>query len=224
MAPFKHPIKGMIQVFITTVWGWLEHLGGAGLILLAFVDNSPLPMPGGMDALTVVLSAHEKRWWWYYGMMATIGGILGGYMMFSVARKGGKEGLEKKLNQKKLDWARKKFEKYGFWSVFVPALLPPPVPYSPFPIVAGGLDYSARKFLVAVGTARAIRYFALAYLGSIYSRQIFGFFHQYYQPMLWTLVALAVAGGIAGGLYAWKRRKQGKPILPDTGDHHVKAA
>ncbi|HEY6348864.1 MAG TPA: VTT domain-containing protein [Candidatus Angelobacter sp.] len=214
----------MIQAIAITIWGWLEHMGGIGLILLGFVDNSPLPLPGGMDALTVILAANQKHWWWYYAIMATIGGVLGGYMTFSVARKGGKEGLKKKLTRKKAAWARKTFEKYGFWSVFVPALLPPPVPYSPFLIVAGGLDYSRRKFLLAVGTARTIRYFALAYLGSSYSRQIFGFFHQYYKPMLWTLSALAVAGGVAAGLYAWKRRREGKPILPDAGEQRVKAA
>lgn len=214
----------MVQAIAIAVWSWLQRLGGIGLILLGFVDNSPLPVPGGMDALTVILAANQKQWWWYYAIMATIGGVLGGYMTFSVARKGGKEGLDKKLSRKKAAWARKKFEKYGFWSVFVPALLPPPVPYSPFLIVAGGLDYSPRKFLIAVTTARMIRYFTLAYLGSIYSRQIFAFFHQYYKPMLWTLLALAAAGGIAAGIYALKRRKQEKPIPPDAGEQRMKAA
>src|SRR5215469_17463708 len=123
-------MKCMVQVIATTVWGWLEHLGGIGLILLGFVDNSPLPLPGGMDALTVILAAGQKRWWWYYAIMATIGGILGAYITFSIARKGGKEGLEKKLSAKKAARARKMFEKYGFWSLFLPGLLPPPVPYS----------------------------------------------------------------------------------------------
>lgn len=214
----------MVQVIAGTVWGWLERLGGIGLVLLGFVDNSPLPMPGGMDALTVVLAAHQKQWWWYYATMATIGGVLGGYTTYALAHKGGKEGLEKKLPAKKLVWAQKHFERFGFWSLFVPGLLPPPVPYSPFLIVAGGLDYSPRRFLVAVGIARAIRYSALAYLGSIYSRQIFGFFHQYYQPVLWSLLAIAASGGIAAAIYIWKRKKEGKPILADTDETHVKAA
>lgn len=214
----------MIQALVATVWGWLEHLGGVGLILLGFVDNSPLPLPGGMDALTVILAAHQKRWWWYYALMATIGGILGGFVTFALARRGGKEELEKKLPAKKTKRARAIFEKYGFWSLFVPGLLPPPVPYSPFLIVAGGLDYSTQKFLVAVGTARAIRYFALAYLGSSYSRQIFSFFENYYKPILWTLLALVLVAGIAGGIYAWKKRKDGNPAPNDTGDRHVKAA
>lgn len=209
----------MVEVFAASVWAWLERLGGIGLILLGFVDNSPLPVPGGMDALTVILAAHQKQWWWYYAIMATVGAILGGYTTYALARKGGKDGLEKKLV-----WAQKHFERFGFWSLFVPALLPPPVPFSPFLIVAGGLDYSPRWFLAAVGIARTIRYFALAYLGSIYSKQIFGFFHEYYKPVLWSLLALAVLGGIAAAVYIWKRKKEGKPILPDTNEQHMKAA
>src|SRR5438105_3218603 len=56
-----------------TLWIWLERLGGAGLILLGLADNSVVPLPGSMDALTVILSAHEKTWWPYYAAMATIG-------------------------------------------------------------------------------------------------------------------------------------------------------
>jgi len=98
----------------------------------------------------------------------------------------------------------------------VPALLPPPVPYSPFLIVAGALKYPKRYFLVAVGLARAIRYGLLAWLGSMYSKQIFGFFHHYYRPMLWLVIAIAVTGGVVALFWTWKRKRQGKSVIPDA--------
>jgi len=207
-----------------TVWGWLERLGGIGLILLGLVDNSPVPVPGGMDALTIILSAHHKDWWGYYAIMATIGAVVGGYMTYALARKGGKEGLPKKLPKKKAEQVHKTFEKYGFWSLFVPALLPPPVPFSPFLIAAGALNYSPRRFLLALGTARGIRYCALAYLGSSYSRQIFGFSQEYYKPILWTLLTFAVIGIIAAAIYFWKRKRVVKPVLSDTKNRPAKVA
>jgi membrane protein YqaA with SNARE-associated domain len=212
-------------ILLITVWAWLERLGGIGLILLGFVDNSPIPVPGSMDALTIILSAHQKEWWWYYALMATIGGVVGAYAAYALGYEGGKEGLEKKLPKQKAKKLYGTFNKYGFWSLFVPALLPPPVPFSPFPITAGALKYPLQKFLLAVGVARSIRYTALAYLGSTYSRQIFRFFHKYYEPMLWTVVGLAVIGGVAGGLYVWKRKKEGKPLLSNrTKNQPMKAA
>jgi len=201
---------------------WMERLGGLGLILLGFADNSLLPLPGSMDALTIVLSAHQKSWWPYYATMATIGGIVGGYATYALGAKG-ENAIDKKLPKKK-ETIYRIFNRYGFWSLFVPALLPPPVPYSPFLLVAGALKYSRRNFFIAVGTGRAIRYFLLAWLGSTYHRQIFHFFHLYYRPILWTLVGLGVAGGIAAVWWTWKRKREGKPVVPDPKEPRTHTA
>lgn len=207
-----------------TLGAWLERLGGLGLILLGFADNSVVPMPGSMDALTIVLSAHQKTWWPYYAIMATVGGVVGGYTTYALGAKGGEAAIEKKLPKKKAERIYKIFNKYGFWSLFVPALLPPPVPYSPFLLVAGALKYSRRNFFIAVTTARAIRYSLLAWLGSIYSKQIFGFFHHYYKPAFWTLLILAIIGGIAAGFWTWKRKREGKPVIPDSKGPRTRTA
>jgi len=200
-------------VLYLSLGAWLERLGGLGLILLGFADNSLIPMPGSMDALTIILSAHQKGWWAYYAAMATVGAILGGYATYALGVKSTEAALEKRLPKAKAERFYRLFNKYGFWSLFVPALLPPPVPYSPFLLVAGALKYSKRNFLIAVGTARALRYFLLAWLGSKYSQQIFGFFSRYYQPILWTVVALAVIGGLAALGWIWKRKREHKPVI-----------
>ncbi|HZE23596.1 MAG TPA: VTT domain-containing protein [Blattabacteriaceae bacterium] len=215
----------IVPLFILLSLGsWLERLGGVGLILLGLADNSVVPMPGSMDALTIVLSAHQKSWWPYYAVMATIGGIVGAYVTYGLGFKSGEQALEKKLPKKKAERIYKLFKRYGFWSLFVPGLLPPPVPYSPFLIVAGALKYPKRYFLVAVGVARAIRYGLLAWLGSIYSKQIFGFFQHYYRPMLWTVVTLAVIGGVGALYWWWKRRREGKPVIPDAKEPSTRTA
>jgi membrane protein YqaA with SNARE-associated domain len=211
-------------VIFLSIGAWLERLGGLGLVLLGFADNSVIPMPGGMDALTVVLSARQQTWWPYYAAMATLGGVLGGYASYTLGAKSSEAALEKKLPKKKAETIYKLFNKYGFWSLFVPALLPPPMPFSPFLLVAGALKYSKRDFLIAVGTARAIRYGLLAWLGSKYSTQILGFFQQYYQPILWTVVGVAVAAGMAATFWTWKRKREGKPVIPDANEPRTRTA
>lgn len=207
-----------------SLWSWLERLGGVGLILLGFADNSPVPLPGSMDALVIILSAHQRHWWWYYAIMAILGSLLGGYMAYALGKESGKEALEKKIPKQKAERIYKKFEKHGFWTLFVPALLPPPMPYSPFLIAAGALKYPRTKLLCAVGLARTIRYGALAYLGSIYSKQIFGFFQKYYKPVLWIFIGLAVVGGVAALIWTRKRKREGKPVVPDVERKEPKAA
>src|SRR5436305_7851878 len=101
---------------LITWWSWLERLGGVGLILLGLADNSVVPMPGSMDALTMVLSAHQRGWWPYYAIMATTGGILGAYVTYGLGFKSGEHALEKKLPQKKAERIYKLFKRYGFGS------------------------------------------------------------------------------------------------------------
>lgn len=202
-------------ILYLSLWSWLERLGGVGLVLLGLADNSPIPLPGSMDALLIILAAHQKEWWWYYALMAIIGGVIGAYGAYVVGKKEGKQALEKKISRNKAEKIYKRFDKGGFWALFIAALLPPPVPFSPFPIAAGALNYSRRNLLLAIGAARTIRYTGLAFLARTYSKQIFGFFQDYYRPLLWILIGLAVVGGIAATIWIWQRKRKGKPVVPD---------
>ncbi len=201
-------------VFMTLhniVW----HLGGLALIPLGLADNSPIPIPGSMDALTIILSASHEDLWWYYAIMATIGAVIGGYLTYRLGVEGGKEALEKKISPKRAQKLYHIFERYGFWSVSIGALCPPPIPIVPFVLAAGAMQYPSRKFLAALALGRAVRYTAVAYLGSVYGRSIFHWVGLYYEPALYTLIALAAAGGLIG-LYFWRRNRNKSGSRPES--------
>src|SRR6266567_1049664 len=88
------------------VWPWVIRLGGPGLVLLGIADNSVVPLTGSMDVLTLWLAASLRDLWPYYAFMATAGAVLGGYVTYSLGRKGGKQAIEYKLNKNQ---ARKVF-------------------------------------------------------------------------------------------------------------------
>jgi membrane protein YqaA with SNARE-associated domain len=186
---------------------WLIHLGGPSLILLGLIDNSVIPLPGSTDVVTILLAAHRREPWIYYALMATIGSVLGGYITYRMARKGGKETLEKRFTQKKVKKVYAIFERWGFASVAIPALLPPPFPIVPMLLAAGAMQYPTRKFLTALSIGRGLRYIILAYLGYQYGRNIVKFFDQYYWPVLIVLIVFSAAGGLYG-LYEYKRRQK----------------
>ena len=190
---------------------WLIHLGGPGLILLGLLDNSIIPLPGSMDVITILLAAHRREPWVYYAFMATAGSVLGGYLTYRMARKGGKETLEKRFSKKKAARIYAIFEKWGFAAVAIPALLPPPFPIVAMLLAAGALQYPTRKFLAALAAGRAVRYSLLAYLGFHYGRHIVRLFSQYYKPTLALLIAFSVIAALYG-LFEYKRRqKAGQP-------------
>src|SRR6204780_3258698 len=177
---------------------WLIHLGGPSLILLGLVDNSVIPLPGSTDIVTILLAAHRREPWFYYTIMATAGALLGGYLTYRMARKGGKETLEKRFSQKKVKKVYAIFERWGFAAVAIPALLPPPFPIVAMLLAAGALQYPTKKFLAALATGRAVRYTILAYLGAHYGRSIVKFFSQYYMSTLVTLPPCSVIAALYG--------------------------
>jgi membrane protein YqaA with SNARE-associated domain len=195
---------------------WLIHLGGPSLILLGLIDNSVIPLPGSTDIVTILLAAHHREPWAYYAIMATAGALIGGYLTYRMARKGGKETLEKRFSKKKTAKVYAIFERWGFAAVAIPALLPPPFPIVPMLLAAGAMQYPTRKFLTALAVGRGIRFTILAYLGFHYGRHIVKFFSQYYWPVLGSLIAFSVLGGLYG-LFEYKRRQKNgapKPARP----------
>jgi membrane protein YqaA with SNARE-associated domain len=193
---------------------WLIHLGGPSLILLGLVDNSVIPLPGSTDIVIILLAAHHPSLWVYYTIMATAGGILGGDLTYRMARKGGKETLEKRFSQKKVKRVYAIFSRWGFAAVAISALLPPPFPIVPMLLAAGAMQYPTRKFLTALAVGRGIRFTILAYLGVRYGRHIVNFFARYYWDLLFVLIAFSVLGGLFG-LFQYKRgRKANGPEQP----------
>ncbi len=198
---------------------WLIHLGGPGLILLGLADNSLIPLPGSTDIVTILLAAHHRDMWVYYAIMATAGAVLGGYLTYRMARKGGKETLEKKFSQKKVRKVYAIFERWGFASVAIPAILPPPFPITPMLLAAGAMQYPTRKFLAALAVGRGIRFAILGYLGAYYGRHIVNLFAKYYWPILIVLIAFSVLGGLLA-LFEYKRVKNSTaPDIPRSKSH-----
>jgi membrane protein DedA with SNARE-associated domain len=141
--------------------------------------------------------------------MAVVGSVIGGYLTYRIGRKGGKEALEQRLSKRKLDRVNRAFEKFGFGTVFLPALMPPPVPLSPFLLGAGALNYPLKKYLVALTLARAIRFTAVAYLASVFGRRVFAFFAEHSTIVLVVFISALVVAAIALTIYL-VRRKRGK--------------
>jgi membrane protein YqaA with SNARE-associated domain len=179
---------------VLLVWSWLVRLGGPGLILIGIADNSVVPLTGSMDVLTIWLAAAHRNLWPYYALMATIGAVAGGYMTYALGRKGGKETIERKLKKDKAEKLLKRFDRWGFWSVTVGALLPPPFPLVPVLLAAGALQYSTKKFLAALTFGRSVRYCLVAGIGSLYAKPITAFFSRYYKPTALVLAGFAAIG------------------------------
>jgi membrane protein YqaA with SNARE-associated domain len=187
---------------------WIAQLGAVGLIPLGVLDASLVPIPGSMDVLTIVLAARDSKLWFYYAGMATLGSVIGALLTFRLAHKGGKETLKRKVSAARAERIIEIFSRWGFWSIFIAALLPPPVPMVPFVIAAGATQYSTQKFLVALTLGRVIRYTLLALLAARYGRQIIAFIAHPAHPSLYAAFGVAVIAGVITFVALSARKKK----------------
>ena len=142
-----------------SVWKWIHRLGGPGLILLGIADNTPfISAPAGsVDVFVILLSAHRHEWWAYYAFMATVGEVLGGYLTYRLAEKGGQQTLEKKVGKPRAEKIYKRFEKRGFMTVFTGVYPTAAVPFHSRPDGRRDHAVSAQEVLLRAdgGACRA---------------------------------------------------------------------
>jgi len=187
---------------------WLTHLGALGLFSVAVVDSSviPLPLPGSTDLLLLWLVAHSGNPW-LLASCAIAGSILGGYTTWHIGRRGGEAALRNYVPARLLGRVVLWVERHPLLAVFLPAVLPPPIPLLPFALASGALGVSRRRFLGVYGAARCLRYSFIAWLGVAYGRRIVrmwsGTLQRWSTPLLCVFVGL-LAVGIGFGI--WKIR------------------
>jgi membrane protein YqaA with SNARE-associated domain len=153
---------------------WLVHLGLPGLFAVAVVDSSPipLPLPGCTDLLLLWLTSHKSGNPMWLSLCAISGALVGGYLGWHLGRKGGEAALKNRVPARRLDQLHHWAKNNPLLAIFLPALLPPPVPLSPFVFAAGALGVPVNRFLIAFGLARTIRYSLVAWLGATYGRHV----------------------------------------------------
>jgi membrane protein YqaA with SNARE-associated domain len=142
----------------------LVAFGPVGVFLLAALDSAGIPLPAAMDALLILVSVKTPDRAWITACSATVGSLSGNLILFLAARSGGRrwaKGPDSDKPQKFRKW----FRRYGLVTVFVPALLPVPLPLKVFVVSAGVLRTGFAQFFTVILLARVIRYFGEAYLG-----------------------------------------------------------
>lgn len=203
----------MLHRLVELIQPFAASLGGPGLVLIAFLDSSFLSFPEVPDFLIVWLVVRHPARWLYYASMTTIGSVVGCYVLYLVARKGGEAMFRRRFHEGTFQRGLRTIRRYGVLAVIIPSILPPPAPFKIFVILAGVSGISPGRFLVATILGRGFRYTVEALLAYRYGEQAMRFINQNVaQISIWTAVAIAVAG-IA--IIVWRRRKgTGNPGPP----------
>ena len=203
-APAGAPHSHLIRIFL--------HFGILGLFLVSIVDSSfvPLPIPGITDVMIVLFAAQHTNVFLLVGT-ATAGSALGGYLSYVIAQKGGMEFLQKHIPKRIFCRVTGWMEHHAILAVALPAILPPPMPLSPFVLAAGALRMRFRTFITAFPLSRLLRHIIAATLGVLFGRQILHiwniFFQKYGTPVLIGIWVVILAGVGFALWRIWKTHK-----------------
>jgi membrane protein YqaA with SNARE-associated domain len=182
----------------------LVSWGPAGVFLLAIIDNTGVPMIGGVDAFVVLVAIVDPSQAYSSAVAAVAGSLIGGMILFLIARKGGEEYLHRYTSHGRGARLRAWFLEYGLLTVFVPALVPIPLPLKIFILSAGALEVPPLRFFIIFAAARVPRYLVFAWLGTRLGSQTWPYLRAHIPGLAMFSVALFVV--LYLGIKLWDAR------------------
>jgi membrane protein YqaA with SNARE-associated domain len=190
------------------------QFGLIGLFLVSCVDSSfvPLPIPGVTDMMIVIFAAGHANVILLV-LLATLGSAVGGLFSHSVGQAGGMSFLEKHIPPAILKRVTSWMESHAIISVALPAILPPPMPLSPFVLAAGAVHMSRKKFMTAFVLSRLARHSIAAWLGVHYGKAVLHFWARFSEKwgttiliVVWSVILLFV------GIAIWRLIKTSREL------------
>ena len=203
MKALIHKITGALG----QVSQYLISLGPFGLFAIAFLDSVMVPMPGGVDAVLLLLAAARPSGLLIYVAAATIGSTLGCVALYRLSQRAGKKALSK-FSESKQKRVKDLIDRYDVMSVLVASLLPPPFPFKLFVVSAGVFRLNLMRFTLAVAGGRTFRYLLLGYLAARYGDQAKELLTRYYPAIGITLAVLIVLFFVAKALMRQSGKNQ----------------
>jgi membrane protein YqaA with SNARE-associated domain len=165
--------------------------------------------------MIVVLAAQHANILLLVGA-ATFGSFLGGFFSYKVGQSGGMAFLEKHVPPRIFRRVTGWMESHAILSVALPAILPPPMPLSPFVLAAGALNMSRNKFLTTFTVSRFLRHALAAWLGIHYGPHVLRMWNMFTRkwgvPILitiWSIILISVGFGFYK-LYRTSRAVSGR--------------
>lgn len=197
---------------LAAIQAWASQLGGLGLFVIAALDSSFLSFPQVNDLLIIYLSTKNPARMPYYATMTTAGSLVGCFLLYGVARKGGEVFLRKRFSPARVERGMALYQRWGLLAVVVPSLVPPPMPFKLFVLMAGAAAVAPWKFALAITIGRGIRYFGQGYLAVLYGERAVRIVRD---NGALVGVGLAVLALLIGAAVYWRQRsRRGGPAEP----------
>jgi membrane protein YqaA with SNARE-associated domain len=190
---------------------YLLAFGPFGLFAIAFLDSVMVPMPGGVDAVLLVLAASRPSWVLIYVAAATIGSTVGCLGLYRISQRAGHRALAR-FSESKQKRVKNLIDRYDVLSVLVASLLPPPFPFKLFVVSAGVFRLNLLRFTIAIAAGRTFRFLLEGYLAARYGDHAKEVLERYYPAIGIGLAVLIIAMFVGKNLLRHARSAKSEPV------------
>jgi membrane protein YqaA with SNARE-associated domain len=193
-----------MRKFVDWIQALALGLGAPGLFLAALADSSFVSLPEVVDILLMWMTTQHKARMVLYATSATLGSVAGCLLLYAVGRKGD-QFIARRFNTDRVERAVGAFRRYGIMAVLIPSLLPPPMPFKIFVLLAGAAGISTGRFVLAIAIGRGIRYFGEGLLAVWFGDAAMVFIEANGRAVSLSLAILCAAGLV--GYLLWKKTR-----------------
>jgi membrane protein YqaA with SNARE-associated domain len=202
-------IKHIFLRYTAFLWALLKPLGVWGVFAIAALDGAALGLP--MDPIVATYVYQNQSRFLLYVLMAATGSALGSIVIYGIGYVGGEELLRKRISRERFEKFHGAFQKHPFWSLMLPAMLPPPTPFKLFALAAAVSEMKLRSFVLAIFAGRFVRFLVLSILTLMFGPEFVHIFGNIFREH-WALVLGVVAAGLVIWLVVFLVKKKKKSM------------
>ncbi len=208
--------------WLAAIARWLEvnviglpvYFAAPAMIIIGALDSSLLSLPEINDYLVVGRCFKHPSAVFYFPLFAATGSVIGCNLLYTIVRRGGQAVLRKRFPVESIKRVERAYERFGFFAIAIPAILPPPLPFKIFVATAGALEYPRWKFLLTVMIARSLRYYVEGILAVYYGRRVLLFMKDNGLVIISIVGTLVLIGLII--YFIIRQRRNGRaPVEPE---------
>jgi membrane protein YqaA with SNARE-associated domain len=206
-------IKHMLSRYTAFLWALLKPLGAWGVLVVAAIDGAFLGLP--VDAVVAGYIYQNPARFLLYALMASVGSTLGSIVIYVIGYKGGEELLRKRIPPARFERIHNAFDKHPFWSLMLPAILPPPIPFKVFALAAAVSEMGFGRFLLAIFSGRMVRFLILGVLTIKFGPDVVHLVGTVFQQHYYLILEAIIVGLIVW--FVMRRRKKIRTAKSATG-------
>jgi len=202
----------ILSHYVAFLWGFLRPFGAWGVLAIAALDGAVVGMP--VDAVVAGYAYQGPSHCLEYAFMASLGSTLGSALLYVIGYKGGEELLRKRISPYRFKKIQSAFAEHPFWSLMLPAMLPPPTPFKLFTLAAAVSGMGIVRFLLAIFSGRMIRFLLLAMLTVRFGPEVVHLSAELLTEHLHLLLLAATVATLVG-FVRWKRIRSRRALLEE---------